>query len=407
MLNDKYKQLIEKRSLIPYRDFAFTGDYVENASVFIRNVFLYAGKTRLAKYRCHYEEEAGAEEMRFRNKHMVSTFLIGHLLAESLYNDGGIDIIQPYDTVPFSYVWYLICLFHDAGYGEEFSGRLREDMLGKIRNEGAAPFLRKSDDGRAEMRAFKKMQHINSSIWFGAYGAKSERQGGGTDRDRERGIAALNGYYKLHRRVNFENGASCKFPAYPSGLVNRYFRYRLIEHKKIDHGIVGGYVFFDEIIKNYLDSFRESGLDFSRFDDFKLYGKRYYKEQISVFGYIADCIIAHNIWKGSGEIYARYGLQSLTGDSYKKVSLRTNPYLFILSLCDNVEPLKILRNSGLSDEQILSRVDFSFNQSGLTIHTEDEFIFNRFNDKLADFGDWAEAVVTADGRAGKIDITFS
>ena len=49
--------------------------------------------------------------------------------------------------------------------------------------------------------------------------------------------------------VDFANGLRYKYPTHTSALINNYFEFRLSDGEGvIDHGIAGGYTFFDIMI---------------------------------------------------------------------------------------------------------------------------------------------------------------
>ena len=53
-----------------------------------------------------------------RHMHVVSAFFIGLLIKRELCPDLVI-FSQKYENYEFSYLWFLVCLFHDMGYAIE------------------------------------------------------------------------------------------------------------------------------------------------------------------------------------------------------------------------------------------------------------------------------------------------
>ena len=67
------------------------------------------------------------------------------------------------------------------------------------------------------------------------------------------------------------------------------------------------------------------------------------KINFQFFSYISDCILSHNIWKQSEEtreLYEYYNLSAALGETYKILTIRDNPLLYILAIADTLEPIK-------------------------------------------------------------------
>lgn len=419
-LNEHYKNLLADKHTFYYRDFNFCGNYLNDATHFLDDYFRYAGKTPLAEFNCYKPDD---NERDFRNRHMVSAYLLGCIIAENLFTEEQLKIVAP--NCPFNYVWYLICLFHDAGYGFERNIRerdaLREISFRRERNNQCNISLRNINSfNRYVLYDFKRRQRIHSSIWFGHNKffltgnrnrmllARDDMQNREENTDKE---VIITRYYREHKFVKFADGMKCSFPTYNSGLINKYFEFRLLDETAgcIDHGIAGGYVFFDTMIKNYIHCYNEASKERNcDFSDFYYNYKAYKIEQFSVFGYVADCIIAHNIWNGKNneEVYHKFGLDSLIGDDYKKISKSSNPYLFLLALSDTLEPLKIFRTINLTVEQLLRRINIEFSRSSLLISSTDKQIYNAYCWKLKGIEDWVDAYVNFNSEKNEIKISF-
>ncbi len=411
-LYELYNNLLIDEHTFYYNDFKFKGNYLKNATRLLDEYFRHAGKTPLAEFNCYkpddYEREA-------RNKHMVSTYLLGYFIAEKMNLKDQINIVGTY---PFNYVWYLICLFHDAGYGLEKNTDEREILkIAFPRTE--AEKVKSSPMKRYKIYGFKKRQNIHSSIWYGHNKFSYNRNRRGIfnqdnvqveeeNIDKE---VIISQYYRKHKYVEFADGTKYHYPTYKSELINNYFEYRLFNNENgcIDHGIAGGYIFFDTMIKNYIYCYNEARREYHcNFNDFIYNTKSYRIEQFSVFGYVADCIIAHNIWNGKNdaEDYRRFRLDSLIGDKYKKVSKRNNPYLFLLALSDTLEPLKIFREFNWTDEQLLRQINFDFTDNSLIISSNNYEIYSAYCHKLAGAGDWIDIKVNFNDEKNEIRLTY-
>jgi hypothetical protein len=127
--------------------------------------------------------------------------------------------------------------------------------------------------------------------------------------------------------------------------VNRYFRKRLGKDR-LDHGILSGYVFYNQLINNYLNQigqkhkkdYKDGSFDTENSDKITI---KYRPIHLLLFKYIADAIIAHNIWHYKSEEkyeYIFWGLESLSAN--KRLSLKKDSLAFMLGLLDAMEPVK-------------------------------------------------------------------
>ncbi len=411
-LKEQYNNLLVDGHPFYYDDFDFEGSCLSDATRFLDAYFRHAGKPPLAEFNCYTLDD---NEREIRNKHMVSTYLLGYLIAEKLHLEDDLYIVNT--GCPFKYVWYLICLFHDAGYGlernEQELNALRK-ALSQKKTEKEKPFRL----GRSVIYDFKKRQKIHSSIWNGhsKFYYRNYRRWRMTahrnvqieeNNDKE---ILVSQYYCDNKFVDFANGIRCNYPTHTSALINNYFEFRLSDGKGcIDHGIAGGYIFFDTMIKNYIYCYNEACREADcSFDDFIYKNKHYCLDQFSVFGYIADCIISHNIWNGKGkeETYRRFNLEDLTGDKYIKADKRNNPYLFLLALSDMLEPFKIFRKFNGTEKQLLSQIDFEVTANSIIISSNNDEIYSAYRQKINGSEDWINVNVQVDDDKNKIIMTF-
>lgn len=78
--------------------------------------------------------------------------------------------------------------------------------------------------------------------------------------------------------------------------------------------------------------------------DYVFDGLRFHFSQLTLFRYISDCILAHNMWKADKKdesCYRYFGLNELIGEQFPMISIEKNPLLFILALVDTIEPIKM------------------------------------------------------------------
>ena len=414
-LNEQYNNLLVDGHPFYYNDFDFEGSYLREATRFLDAYFRHAGKIPLAEFNCYTPDD---NEREIRNKHMVSTYLLGYLIAENFQLEDDLYIVNT--GCPFKYVWYLICLFHDAGYGlernEQELNALRK-ALSQKKTEKDKPFRL----GRSVIYDFKKRQKIHSSIWNGhsklsfsnnrmrrIMDIKDNVQTRKENIDKE---IIISQYYIKHKFVEFADGTKCNYPTYTSQLINNYFEFRLSDTDNgcIDHGIAGGYIFFDKMIENYINCFKEASKEIDcDFNNFEFNNKWYCVEQFSIFGYVADCIIAHNIWNGKNnkDVYRLFGLDCLIGDSYNKINKTRNPYLFLLALSDTLEPLKLFSNRIESDEEILRQISFTFEDEILGISSMNKKIYDIYRSKLNDIEDWLDLKIIFNDEKNEIKLVI-
>lgn len=341
-------------------------------SSFINQTFMYASKRLLFseddtdKYIRDFEISAA------RSAHSIATFFIGALIARKFHN-GIFNCLftdrQRTHGFSFSYIWTLTCLYHDFGYAFEQDIVLTQRLARSVEIAKAQNILERraiKSPYWLGLANFRKELNIRQSVW------KTQCQccSGNCQSSQDRNIvsrrnctecfaiSAIVDSYKHAPKVLYLKDSTISFPARPSNDISRYFAYRLLSDETIDkrscidHGIAGGLLFFDRIIKNYARAYRYtcSNNGSTNVSDFvypsgqinKLMRFSFY--QIPLFAYIADCIINHNIWSATGKtptgiIYEKMGLESLLVGTYKKVNFVKNPLLFLLAVSDSIECL--------------------------------------------------------------------
>ncbi len=281
------------------------------------------------------------------------------------------DQTSPY---PFSYYWYLCCLAHDFGYLFENSERLDIDRIhwryDKYCNTAYTGQFVVSSDNKSKniynymtRKYFYKKEDMGIDIlvpdtfmkylrWlpYNRYCIKQcfhlSAQG-----DECRGI------------INFNNGTMIKRSWYNYSVKENYFRYRLSNMGKVDHGIVGADKLFSGLIENYNNEFMNN----RRSGEFKCFinnENRYFScEHFKVFTYVANTIAAHNIFMADEEtieIYERYNLHCLLPKNYRKISYKEDPLLFILCVADTLEPTKRFRD--MDAERVLENIGVDYDK---------------------------------------------
>mgnify|MGYP000956720083 FL=1 len=212
-------------------------------------------------------------------------------------------------------------------------------------------------------------------------------------------------------------------------LCENYYRYRaedryrttehgvIKEHGVIDHGIAGGIILYNELVKNYYMVKEYSG---SNEDSFEYSNRKFSKDNFKDYAKAAIGIIRHNMWYASDSdtcrTYYRFGLNDLISESNNKICYTDDRLLFLLCLADTIEPLKRFRNLGTNEEineilrQICMDIENINNQKNskitITIQVSDEL---ENKDKLIEncrsLDSWMNVETTQEDN--KVKITFS
>lgn len=246
---------------------------------FIKNYFKCGGKGKVFEddpYIIKYEYV-----LKERSPHIVSTFLLGILIAKNLKIDLN---TNNNDNINFKYLWFMACLYHDIGYVYE------------------------NDYNCMNLRMVQK-----------------------------EGLKALKEICDIKYMCNNE------FKTYKKGYIDLYFSNRAICSSgnigKIDHGIVGGLLLYDRLRKNFYEARKKANKNDPNFskDKFEYNELNYSKTHFEYYAEAADAIIAHNIWINTlNEYLIKNDKEPLKGIKIDK----NNKIAFILALADTLEPIK-------------------------------------------------------------------
>ena len=247
---------------------------------FIINYFKCGGKEKV------FEDDPYIIKNEFvlkeRSPHIVSTFLLGILIAKNLKID--LNTINN-DNINFKYLWFLACLYHDIGYVYENDNNCMN--LRMVQKKG--------------LNALKDICNIK--------------------------CLRNNELFKTYKEENIDlylsNRAICS-----SGNIG-----------KIDHGIVGGLLLYDRLKKNFYEARKKANKNDPNFskDKFEYNELNYSKTHFEYYAEAADAIIAHNIWINTlNEYLTKNNKVPLEGNKIDK----NNKIAFILALADTLEPIK-------------------------------------------------------------------
>ena len=276
----------------------FTSPEFDNSKIFIKEFLNYSNKTKDV-----YDVLELIEP--YRNLHIVTDYFLGILIYESNIRvktsiDNQIKRFTSADNNSsdnsFKYFWFLICFYHDVGY-------YFENNKSKISS--------------------REMLESDLRIVYS--------------------LPKLLGVPKLYNNVK-----------------DNYLTYRIEKFNVYDHGIVGGMLIYDRLVKIYYDNKNISGQ--SSF----FYKNLFWSESMfKYFQLIASVILIHNIYlknkivdsEDDINIYKTYNLHNLIiSNSKNRITLNRHPLLFLLSLVDSIEPTKCY---GIN---FLKKVKFDFSK---------------------------------------------
>jgi len=177
----------------------------------------------------------------------------------------------------------------------------------------------------------------------------------------------------------------CTYNSMAEEIINNYFRKRIFS-RKIDHGIISGYVFYNQLMKNYLEKEYQNRNKIKDDGSFQIGNLNYRPEHLILFKYIADAIIVHNIWHYNDSTkseYISWGLKDLSARN--RLSIKKNPLAFMLGLLDTIEPTKFFKD--IKPYDVLNNIDIEWaDNRDLPLN----ITLKKVNDKI-DFNAWFKA----------------
>lgn len=340
------------------------------AERFITQYFTSARKEFALTYRFDERYQLPPE----RAVHTVSGFFLG-LLIENCINNTTPLSLQSTNYFPFSYLWFLTFLYHDYGY----CVTERENCPVEYPQHAPIPKINEvcyTQSCRGEYRALTEIKRkLGISLSpFSSSGAFqfSNHAARRVEPSMEHALLCeltqrnntISGYPKLH----FSNGSVIRGHQYPSRIIMRYMNYCINTRHRVDHGIVGGHLFYDRMIKNYMLAYLASNDEtgsIQNLSDFHYRNRHFCKEQLNIFSYISDCILSHNIFKQPPDmraLYEEYQLIDLLEENFKTITFESNPLLYILAISDTLEPIKAYQqhNANLSVQVVANAIDIEY-----------------------------------------------
>ena len=177
-----------------------------------------------------------------------------------------------------------------------------------------------------------------------------------------------------------------------------YFNFRKKEWGVVDHGILGGILLYDRLVK-----IRRRKKDVN--EDNLFWGKKLENQ----YKLAANAISIHNMWVPSTADarakYEKFKLKELI--TFKKVRFRDFPLFYLLGVVDTIEPLKIYRDLGLSDDYILSNLKMSFGKTTVSVSCKEDsdLDFSKLVKKLEYFEGWLDIGIRKEKSS--FELTFN
>lgn len=193
--------------------------------------------------------------------------------------------------------------------------------------------------------------------------------------------------------------------------ILKYYDFCRNEKCFINHGIVGGIMLYDKLIKNYFENkekARDKGINVET-DDFDYNDLHWDIEHKAYYKQASDSIISHNIWcansKKDKKLYRIYKLENLIiNPKDEKRSCSTDPFLFLLLLADTLEPIKAFPD--VSYKCLLKMIDIEpIENTKIAITVSDNCLnYQGWFDKIKDLKNWLKVKVDQPEQHNKLVI---
>ena len=371
---------------------------INAAKNFIKDFFTYGGKSYLI-----YDIIQECEPLRIN--HTLSVFFIGLLIKNSSYHELNIIDDNQNEIFEFSYLWFLVSLFHDMGYVQEKDWTYKFEYRKKSKN-----FQNRMRINNHSINKFNKYHNYNTYYDLGIiYPAPCYFK---TNPIMPYRIANSKNNPRPNNRIIFNNGTIITRSIYPKSTIFNYLEYCKMneEINHYDHGIVGGLWLYDSFVKNYYLSYISLNNPRIDFNDFYIKHLHFDTNQFSIFAYLADCIISHNIWFATDnetiELYEKCGLEQLIPPHAQPIQFDNNPLLFILALADTLEPIKTCSSLDIAPIDILNNIKCNFSDGCILLLFENVAMFTKMANKLNDLDSWLAINVQIYENDNKICINF-
>lgn len=291
------------------------------------NEFIYRYFQRGGKKRVFDNDDIITDELRLPN-HICSVFFMGILIyyKTAFHKKYPLSTNEPgYSTFPF--IWFLIALFHDNAY---------------------------------QMEDINKLRHINN-------------------------IENLIIHFNIEHNLFESEVKKCK------KLLNsrrKYFSFRKKKYGVVDHGILGGLLLYDRLVK--IRKLKKSQNKENLFWGIKL---------VNQYKLAANAISIHNIWVQSKEICKEFNLNEL--ENFAPVKFKDFPLFYILGIVDTIEPLKLFnRNGNFDDKYVLENIkyEFSSNSMEISVNENSNLEFDKYIKQVKYLEGWLDIEVIIEDK---------
>ena len=318
----------------------FTGNYAYSCKEFITDHFQKGLKKEAVENLIFENSFQEQYEAKGKHIHTVDLYLLGLLAQKSIEKpvmQYAVNSIKHDVNTWFSFkhLWYLLCFYHDISSCIESGSSENTDY-----------------SARKQLSYCLKQSHIQYKPY------DNPVLGSPTERRKKRQLAEN---YYLYRR----------------------------DCGKIEHGIVSGYLFYDNLFKIWEKARAKAGRD-----SFKVGNVVWRKELFDLFAIISDVIIRHNMWtaeenSNTANIYRDYGLDSLivsNSDPKKnKTCFQEQPIHFIFYLLDSIEPLKRF-DGNAQPKRVLGGIHIGFQPDSFTLGWTADL------EGIRGFSDWRKSI---------------
>ncbi|MBZ4191723.1 hypothetical protein [Niabella beijingensis] len=293
----------------------FNNPFIDNTNY---NEFISSYFRKSGKEQVFKLSQIDIDNLRLPN-HICSVFFMGVLLyfKTSFHKKYILKDHDPgYSAFPF--IWFLIALFHDSAYQMEAKSELQE--ISNI-DDLIARFNIKHNLLNAKFEHCEQLHKLRKNYFF---------------------------FVRKHLGV-------------------------------VDHGILGGMLLYDRLIKIRRQKKRLN-------EDNLFWGKALEKD----YKVAGNAISLHNIWLQPDEICKEYKLTEML--NFQPVKFADFPLFYILGVVDTIEPLKAFRNSGYTDEYIMKNLNYEFRSNSIKIENNlnSKLRFNILLDRIKGFKNWLD-----------------
>ena len=186
-------------------------------------------------------------------------------------------------------------------------------------------------------------------------------------------------------------------PIYKKESVEEYYVHMIKSSDKeeihVDHGIISGYYAFDRLTENFIENWKQK----HQLDEFTTEKDNHTlvwnKNQIWIFAFVADAIIAHHIWHTDDmKTVSKELWPNPNNKEEVKLSISKTPLAYFLSLIDTIEPYKFFeRKQKATPQEVFTglSIEMHLNQIVITKDNSFEFDFKTWYDaKMKNMSDW-------------------